>query len=180
MVGNTINGKIKVYNLIPKVFELKPNIMNYDKLDIEIHFKDGFRDLIKPEISQNQYLGSIYFDKESDVYTYEVLQYTPEQIEQNKVNNEFTQYQIRQQRGLESYLKLCAEFRISKEEGKLTPEHYAAIEEVLIPVRDELVNGQFITAKTKLEQIGFDVIGEDLYNRFIDSLNKDIEELYLS
>ena len=64
MVANTINGKIKVYNSIPKVFELKPNIMNYDKLDIEIHFKDGFRDLIKPEISQNEYLGSIYFDKE--------------------------------------------------------------------------------------------------------------------
>lgn len=103
---------------------------------------------------------------------------TPEQIAEQQQQKEFAQYQIRLNRGVESYLNLCAEFRLLKEAGTLTPEHYAEIEENLIPVRDELVNGQFITAKSKLEAIGFDVIGEQLYNRFIESLTKDIEELY--
>ncbi len=103
---------------------------------------------------------------------------TPEEILKQKEQNEFAKYQLRQSRGLESYLKLCAEFRLAKESGSLTPELYAQIEETLIPVRDELVNGQFITAKTKLEVIGSDVIGVELYDRFIYSLTQDIEELY--
>ena len=103
---------------------------------------------------------------------------TPEEILKQKEQNEFAKYQLRQSRGLESYLKLCAEFRLAKESGTLTPELYAQIEETLIPVRDELVNGQFITAKNKLEVIGSDIIGVELYDRFIYSLTQDIEELY--
>ena len=103
---------------------------------------------------------------------------TPEQVAEQQKQKEFAQYQIRLNRGVERYLKLCAEFRLAKEAGQLTPEHYAEIEETLIPVRDELVNGQFITAKSKLEVIGSDVIGVELYDRFIYSLDEDIQELY--
>ena len=80
---------------------------------------------------------------------------TPEEIAEQNKQNEFAQYKLRQSRGLDNYLNLCAEFRLAKESGSLTPEHYAEIEEVLIPVRDELVNGQFITAKTKLANYWF-------------------------
>ena len=178
MIANNINGTIRIFNKIPKTFILKPNVFGYDKLDTSVHYEDGFRELVTPTLEANQYLTTLYFDAENDVYTYEVETYTDEEIAKQKEDSEFQQYQIRQSRGLESYLKLCAEFRLAKEAGALTPEHYAEIEETLIPVRDELVNGQFITAKRKLEVIGFDVIGEDLYNRFMYSFDKDIDELY--
>ena len=178
MIANEINGKIRVFNKIPKVFELKPNVFNYDKLDAKVHYNDGFRDLLEPTLKTEQHKTSIYFDVEKDVFTYHTETYTPEEIAEQNKQNEFAQYKLRQSRGLDNYLNLCAEFRIAKESGSLTPEHYAEIEEVLIPVRDELVNGQFITAKTKLQNIGFHVIGEQLYNRFIASLDEDINELY--
>ena len=178
MIANNINGKIKVFNSIPKVFSLKPNVFGYDKLDASIHYADGFREVLEPTLKANEHKTSIYFDVEKDVFTYHMATYTPEEIAEQNKQNEFAQYKLRQSRGLDNYLNLCAEFRLAKESGTLTPEHYAEIEENLIPVRDELVNGQFITAKSKLEAIGFDVIGEQLYNRFIASLDEDINELY--
>ncbi len=178
MIANEINGTIRVFNSIPKVFELKPNVFNYNKLDADVHYADGFRELVEPVLKEAEHKTTIYFDSDKDVFTYNVETYTPEEILKQKEQNEFAKYQLRQSRGLESYLKLCAEFRLAKESGTLTPELYAQIEETLIPVRDELVNGQFITAKTKLEIIGSDVIGVELYDRFIYSLTQDIEELY--
>ena len=138
----------------------------------------GLGKLLEPTLKANEHKTSIYFDVEKDVFTYHMATYTPEEIAEQNKQNEFAQYKLRQSRGLDSYLNLCAEFRLAKEAGTLTPEHYAEIEENLIPVRDELVNGQFITAKSKLEAIGFEVIGEQLYNRFIASLDEDINELY--
>ena len=178
MIANTINEVIKIYNKIPKVFELKPNVFGYDKLEESVHYEDGFREVLEPTLKDNEHKTSLYFNSELDAYTYNTETYTPEQIAEQKKQKEFAQYQIRLNRGVESYLNLCAEFRLAKEAGQLTPEHYAQIEETLIPVRDELVNGQFITAKTKLEVIGSDVIGVELYERFINSLSEDIAELY--
>ena len=105
MIANNINGTIKTFNSIPKVFELKPNIQNYNKLDSSVHYEDGFRDLIKPPVKTNQYLTSIYFDSDNDVFTYNIETYTPEQIKQNQVNNEFNLYQQRQNEWFKSILK---------------------------------------------------------------------------
>lgn len=178
MIANEINGKIRVFNKIPKVFSLKPNVFGYDKLDASIHYADGFREVLEPTLKENEHKTTLYFNDELDAYIYNTETYTPEEIAEQNKQNEFAQYKLRQSRGLDSYLNLCAEFRLAKESGTLTPEHYAEIEENLIPVRDELVNGQFITAKSKLVAIGFEVIGEQLYNRFIASLDEDINELY--
>ena len=41
MIANTINGRIKTFNAIPKVFELKPNVQNYNKLEFSVHYQDG-------------------------------------------------------------------------------------------------------------------------------------------
>jgi len=31
MIANTINGQIKIFNSIPKLFELKPSSMRYEQ-----------------------------------------------------------------------------------------------------------------------------------------------------
>ena len=50
MIANNINGRIKTFNAIPKVFELKKNVMNYNRLDADVHYKDGFREIVAPTI----------------------------------------------------------------------------------------------------------------------------------
>ncbi len=178
MIANNINGKIRVFNSMPKVFELKPNVFNYDKLDAEVHYADGFRELVKPTIEENQYLSNLYFDNDNDYFTYEVITLSEEEISEKRQNEELSRYQIRQSRGLQRYLNLCAEFRIAKESGSITPEFYQLLEDTLEPVRTELVNGQFITAKRKLIEIGSSIVTQELYDRFYNSIQTDIEELY--
>ena len=178
MIANTINEVIKIYNKIPKVFELKPNVFGYDKLEESVHYEDGFRELVKPTLEENQYLSNLYFDNDNDYFTYEVITLSEEEISEKKQNEELSRYQTRQSRGLQRYLNLCAEFRIAKESGSITPEFYETLEDTLEPVRTELVNGQFITAKRKLIEIGSSIVTQELYDRFYNSIQIDINELY--
>ena len=178
MIANTINEVIKIYNSIPKVFELLPNIQNYNKLDSSVHYENGFRDLVKPILEVNQYLTTLYFDSENDIYTYEVKTYTDEEIRLQENESEYFKYQARVSKGKEKYLKLCGEFRLSRDRGSITQEFYELLEDTLEPVRTELVNGQFITAKRKLIAIGSSIITQELYDRFYNSIQIDIDELY--
>ena len=64
MIANNINGTIRTFNSIPKVFELKPNVMNYNRLDADVHYKDGFREIVAPILEENQYKTDLFFDVE--------------------------------------------------------------------------------------------------------------------
>ena len=180
MIANNINGTIKTFNSIPKVFELLPNIQNYNKLDFEIHYLAGFRDLVKPVLEENQYLTNIYFDSDADVFTYNIETYTPEQIKENQINNEFNLYQQRQNEGLNLYLKHEAEYRIMYLNDIITKDHFNTIEETLKSVRLELGFGQLKSALTLLKEIPATRIGVDIYNAFYSDLETLINELYLN
>ena len=178
MMANTINGRIKTFNSIPKVFELKKNVMNYNRLDADVHYNDGFRDVIPPTLEANQYTTVLYFDSENDVFTYEVETYTEEEVRLNENESEYNKYLQRIEKGKEKYLKLCGEFRLSRNRAEITQEFYETLEDILEPVRTELVNGQFVTAKRKLIEIGSLIITQELYDRFYNSIQTDIDELY--
>ena len=180
MIANNIKGTIKVFNSIPKVFELLPNIQNYNKLDSSVHYVDGFRDLVKPTLEVNQYLTNIYFDSDADVFTYNVETYTPEQIKENEINNEFNLYQQRQTSGLNLYLKHEAQYRIMFLNDAITKDHFNTIEEILKPVRLELGFGQLKSALTLLKEIPATRIGVDIYNAFYSDLETLINDLYLN
>ena len=178
MIANRINGTIKTFSKIPKVFELKPNVFGYDKLDTSVHYADGFRELLTPVLEVNQYLTTIYFDVDNDIYTYNIKTYTPEEIRLKENDDEYIKYQNRVAVGKDRYLKLCGEFRVSRDKGEITQEFYELLEDTLEPIRTEIVNGQFITAKRKLIVIGSDLITEQFYDRFLNTIEQDIDELY--
>ena len=178
MIANEINGKIKVFNSIPKVFELKPNVFNYDKLDSEVHYADGFRELIIPEITADQYLMQIYFDDANDYFTYEVGNYDPEEIKERAIEKETSDYQVRQQRGMQLYLRKEAEFRLLYLDGEITKGDLNNIEFAILDVRLELGFGQIKSALEKLLQIGPERIGNKIYQNFENDLNNLIQELY--
>lgn len=78
----------KIIQGIPQIWNRKdtPNreTHGYHKLADSEHYKDGWRDLIEPSFdSTTQYLGLLYFDVDNDIFTWEVLDYTSEELAAN-------------------------------------------------------------------------------------------------
>ena len=172
MIANTINEVIKIYNSIPKVFELKPNVFGYDKLDASVHYDDGFRELVKPTLEANQYLTTLYFDTENDIYTYEVKTYSDEEIAEQKEQKEFNLYLQRQTNGLNLYLKYETKWRLSYLEGVIKKDEFEQLETVVSPVRMELITGQLMTAK----KILLNIIEEELSKINLEDFLLEIED----
>jgi hypothetical protein len=93
------------------------------------------------------------------------------------LHNETQRYIQRTQDGINAYAEISAEFRLAKLSGILTEEQHGIIENILIPVRNEVLAGQWISAKLKLEGIG-NVIGDDLYNRLHTQISTYITNNY--
>jgi len=96
---------------------------------------------------------------------------------QQALKNEAEMYKKRQCDGVLAYAEISAEFRLAKLSGLLSEEQHGQIEAILIPVRNEVLAGQWISAKQKLEEIGI-VIGSDLYNRLHTQITNYIAENY--
>ena len=83
-VAITIDSTIKVFNGYPSTFTNSEGIttINYSKADIEKKYEDGFRDVVEPDIDYDlEKRGNIYFDSANNVYTYEVIALTPEELD---------------------------------------------------------------------------------------------------
>jgi hypothetical protein len=62
--------------------------------------------------------------------------------------------------------------------GTIDDATHTYLENLLIPVRNEVLAGQWISAKQKLIVIGVAQVGEDLYNRLFEQLSEYIEINY--
>lgn len=96
----------------------------------------------------------------------------------NQKENEKQAYIKRAQDGQEAYAAISAEFRLAKLSGVITEEAHAFIEKLLIPVRNEVLAGQWMSAKKELELLGSQQVGEDLYNRLNLQISNYISENY--
>jgi len=75
-------------------------VENYPALT-HLHYEHGWRDLVTPEIDHTtEKLGSLYYDEENDVCTYEVLEKTVEEIEQELKQ----QTKLQQERAVQSFI----------------------------------------------------------------------------
>lgn len=77
-----LNGTIKTYNVLPKIWK---NHLNLSAASDEFLKQLGFYDVVKPEYNTTtQYLGEIYFDEVNEVFTYPVIDKTQEELDQEK------------------------------------------------------------------------------------------------
>lgn len=81
------------------------------------------------------------------------------------LDSESKRYLKRTKDGQEAYAKISAEFRIAKLNGIITELAHGIIESELIGVRNEILAGQWISGRQKLESLGNIIIGVSLYNR---------------
>lgn len=185
MKANTINGVIKLFGSIPKRHDLKPNVFNYHLQDESVHYADGYRDYVSVEITDLQKKDGYIFDAENDVYTDNVIDKTEEEIAQDlayanslPLQNEYEKYKQRQRDGVDAYMMISAEFRLMKLGGVISESEHDMIEEILTPVRNEVIAGQWKKGLALLIEIGSLSIGEDLYNRLYAQLDNYITENY--
>lgn len=106
---------------------------------------------------------------------------TAEEIQESYIlqakKNETELYKKRQIDGVNAYAEISAEFRLAKLSGLLSEEQHGAIESILIPVRNEVLAGQWISARNILEEIGTS-IGSELYDRLHSQITNYINENY--
>ena len=98
--------------------------------------------------------------------------------EQIQYFTEVQKYKKRTEDGQNAYLELSAEFRLAKIGGLISEETRAAIEKALIPVRNEVLAGQWKSALKELEILGNILLGNDLYNRLHLQISNYIEQNY--
>ncbi len=152
---------IRIYNELPHPYKNYPNFPNESAEIIEA---EGFLELVTPVIIDGEKLGELY--QNENTFTYEVINIQAEIIAK-ALEAEKNMYIKRANDGVTIYASLSAEFRLAKLNGIITEEEQKGIERILIPVRNEVLAGQWISAKQLLEEIGFSVVGESLYNRLL-------------
>jgi len=96
----------------------------------------------------------------------------------HQIDLETDRYIKRTRDGVEAYAKISAEFRLAKLSGQISEQTHGYIEATLIPVRNEVLAGQWISAKTILESIGALNIGQDLYDRLHGQITNYINYNY--
>lgn len=102
----------------------------------------------------------------------------PSDIAERMVAEETQKYIQRTTDGINAYAKISAEFRLAKLSGTIDDATHTYIENILIPVRNEVLAGQWISAKQKLINIGETAVGASLYSRLIEQLTNYINENY--
>jgi len=103
---------------------------------------------------------------------------TQEEMQNVLISEETQKYIQRTTDGINAYAKISAEFRLAKLSGTIDDATHTYIENLLIPVRNEVLAGQWISAKQKLIGIGETAVGASLYSRLIEQLTNYITENY--
>ena len=171
-----INDIQTIYSDIPKKWNVNGSLVfNYNLLTDQ-HFTDGWRDVVLPNITELQKYSESYILVD-DVVTKEVIDLTNEEISLLTLKKESDSYINRMTDGKKMYAEISAEFRLAKLSGMITEEQHEAIEDALIPVRNEVLAGQWISALQKLEEIGVSV-GSELYQRLHTQITNYINENY--
>lgn len=101
-----------------------------------------------------------------------------EKTQKESLKSETENYVKRSKDGCLAYAEISAEFRLAKLNGVLSEETHSVIEKTLIPVRNEVLAGQWISAKNELILLGSSVIGQQLYDRLLNQITNYISENY--
>lgn len=102
----------------------------------------------------------------------------PEDIMEESLESETQKYIQRTKDGINAYAKISAEFRLAKLSGQISEAAHGYIDNLLIPVRNEVLAGQWISGLQKLEAIGSLQVGQELYDRLHSQLTDYITENY--
>ncbi len=189
MKAITVNGTIKKYNKIPKKWRrlATPDkiTVGYNYLTNEEHEKDGFRDLVKPEYDDaTQRLGAMVFDKDSDNYSFEIVEMTEEEIAeelQRKEDNDQSSKDLAKLKadGIINFDRAIAFVMRRKENGRINENQANSVIKELYPLIEPLHSGLWVLVKHNLDDFEEPTNPEilDIFNTIKKKVNLYIDEI---
>jgi hypothetical protein len=163
-----INNKIVVYRILPKVWNDTTNFRSSTNQEL---YDLGFRNVVIPNITQYQRIGVIFLDEINDVYTYTVIEFSQQEIDDfddNLLSNDNSSVteDVHVEKGKIMYRRLKSKIRRAKDLGVITPNQFNLIYK---PLRKALVwlnSGDWDIAKDNL-----DSLQEPTNQKLLDILN---------
>lgn len=184
LYGKIINDNVVEFDNLPNQYNGVENVILGYRLRTDLHKKDGFFLISKSSLKEGErYLPVVPSDLNIEKEVFEqrielIPQPTTEELIQKAIDDETQKYIQRQQDGVMLYAQISAKFRLAKMQGQIDEASHNAIENILRPVRDEVLAGQWKTALKLLEGIGTVVIGVELYNELHTEISNYITENY--
>ena len=150
MKANIEISPLKVLVKIPSRFG---NTDGYNEEKSARHYKDGWRDVVKPEITTAQKLGILYYDEENDVVTYEVINKSDEEIENETRQAIRSIYQsLHEIQGNETYQEFRVDLLRAVQKGNIEKAKLFEIEDLLEPIYSRVKKGNWDSANNKIGQ----------------------------
>lgn len=158
----------------------------YEKYDLETKaylyeasfFEEGQQPIGYTSVSKGSLIKAFLDEENGVAYEGANLEEIQVMAWENDLENETQKYIQRTKDGIDAYAKISAEFRLAKLNNIITEEGHRVIEEILIPVRNEVLAGQWISGLQILQTIGSGSIGGVLYNRLVTQITNYINENY--
>jgi hypothetical protein len=148
MKANINDNPFIQYNDIPKTWRAKPNLVNYHLADPSIHFEDGFRDLVLPQLSSFEDRGQIRYSEVTDNFTYQVIPWSDERIKQQALDEAESKrqelFQVEAEKDLED--------RIMSPIQAL-PDNEALDKQEIFPIWEKLAEGFLFVTSWKYQAL---------------------------
>lgn len=151
MIAIEINGQIKTFSTIPTVWK---NTIGYNYKDASIHYVDGFRNVVEPSFNTaTQYKGAMIYDSVNNIFTYQVIDYTPEQLASNLLVKEENEGRIDIDvlitKGTRLFTKTKERLVRRRKKGNITKARTKTVRELLHPIFLLLRTGDIDIANDK-------------------------------
>lgn len=154
MIANINDNPYKVYRKLPKVYN---GVFNYNSVNNTAqHYADGWRDIVQPTITVYQRKGDLIFDDGNDVFTYEVIDFTAEEIadydqRQEDADASAQKFQKEKNDGVVSFDRAFALIYRRLNNGTITVAQAKAFGVSLYPLLEPLYKGQWHIVKINLD-----------------------------
>lgn len=154
-----IDGQIKVFNQLPRVWKTETGTYNgLRKADSITIYSYGFRNVVQPILTQYQKRGLIYLDTVNDFYTYTIINFTQVEIEeydQRQLDNDVSanKIQIYKYDGQLYNTRIWDRIMRKFDNGDITNNQFEAISVIIFDATLPLELGLWKVSKSRLDAI---------------------------
>ena len=151
MIAIQIGNEIKTFNNIPDKWN---NTIGYNYEDASVHYVDGFRNVVEPTFNTaTSYKGSMTYDAVNNVFTYEVIDFTPEQLAANLLiveeNDDRSDIDVLITKGTKLFTRTKERLVRRRKKGAITKARCKTVRELLHPTFLLLRTGDIDLANDK-------------------------------
>jgi hypothetical protein len=147
MISRITDSPLQTYSNISKYVERRgsprPNTARYFELDESIHFEDGFRPYVEPELNENEETGALFYDEENEVVTRHIIPISEERLRQNAIS----QAQSSQEEAINSKLRI----EVLNQAQAITDDEEALANKALYPLWEDQPNNFLFEAGKKYQ-----------------------------